>query len=122
MILIIIYNANTVIINQSFDWLHKMVSPETYTCTLCQLTHGQFGAKTDWDNFITKVELPVIFYHKNEFLKQFPNSKLNFPWIGLKNDSHAFETILDATQINQLKRLTDLLIPLEQKINHSYIK
>ncbi len=117
MTLTIVYNTNAGFLNQSFDWLHKIVSPNTYSCSLCQLTHSHFGAKEAWDNFINKQDFDVTFYHKNEFINRFPNSHLTFPWIGIKNENNAFETLLNSENLNQINSLENLLLILNEKLN-----
>ncbi len=42
MDLIFVYNADSGKLNVLFDVGHKIVSPGTYKCDLCTLTHGTF--------------------------------------------------------------------------------
>ena len=37
-----IYNAKSGLANSIFDLAHKLISPDTYECNLCKITHGAF--------------------------------------------------------------------------------
>jgi len=67
--LVFIYNADSWLGNAVSDSIHKFVSPETYQCDLCALTHGFFWAKKQWNSFLQSITIPVEFYHKNEINK-----------------------------------------------------
>lgn len=65
--LIFVYNAKGGQLNGLMDSVHKLVSPSTYSCELCAITHGFFGAKEEWKSFLKELQIPVEFYHKNEW-------------------------------------------------------
>lgn len=46
-----LYNANGGVLNGALDSLHKFISPSTYPCSLCELTHGYFGERENWKAF-----------------------------------------------------------------------
>lgn len=109
MKLILVYNANTGFVNQSFNWLHKVVSPSTYLCSLCKLTHSAFGIKENWKNFIEETQIKMEFLHKDEFAEKYPSLSVSFPWIGFIEQSNITLTIVDNKRINQLKDMNELL-------------
>jgi len=43
--LIFVYNADSGLLNAMKDWAHKIVSPETYPCSLCALTYNNLGMR-----------------------------------------------------------------------------
>ncbi|WP_241234677.1 hypothetical protein [Nonlabens ponticola] len=49
--LIFVYNANSGRINSWLDSAHKIISPSTYQCKLCELTHGAFTEHDEWSRF-----------------------------------------------------------------------
>ena len=65
--LIFVYNAKSDIINSTFDFAHKIISPKTYSCSLCKLTHGNFGESKIWKEFRENSNLEMEFLHKDEF-------------------------------------------------------
>ena len=65
--LIFVYNADSGRWNTYMDILHKIVSPKTYPCKLCDITHGVFKVHQEWDDFIKQIPLPMQFLHKDEW-------------------------------------------------------
>ncbi|WP_232221892.1 hypothetical protein [Methanococcoides burtonii] len=45
--LIFVYNADSGLINEMKDYVHKIVSPSTYECNLCAITYGNTGIKNE---------------------------------------------------------------------------
>lgn len=107
MNLIFIYNANLGYVNSTFDALHKVISPQTYKCSLCSLTHGAFAEKKEWSNFVKQSNHTFEFLHKDEFEERF-QQKFSYPCVLSKNDS-AFDIILDVDAMNALFNLEDLI-------------
>lgn len=69
--LIFVYNANGDLFSTVSDFAHKMLSPSTYQCHLCTLTFGNFSMKQEWKSFIEDLPLKTMFFHKDEFKKEF---------------------------------------------------
>lgn len=74
--LIFVYNANSGKINAWLDSAHKIVSPKTYQCRLCDLTYGIFKENEDWARFResiikTRPDLQLEFLHIDEFEKKY---------------------------------------------------
>lgn len=74
--LIFVYNANSGKLNALLDSAHKVVSPSTYECQLCDLTFGIFKENELWVRFreslaTTNPDLKLEFLHKDEFEKQY---------------------------------------------------
>ncbi len=53
------------------DISHKVLSPSTYPCNLCALTHGAFSIRKEWRDFLAKIKPPLTFLHRDEFRKEF---------------------------------------------------
>lgn len=107
MHLLFIYNANSGYVNSTFDALHKIVSPNTYQCSLCSLTHGAFVEKKEWSEFVKQSHHTFEFSHKDEFEEQF-QQKFSYPCVLSKNES-SFDIILDGDTMNSLNNLEDLI-------------
>ncbi len=76
--LIFVYNAKSDIINSVFDYAHKLISPNTYSCQLCKLTHSNFGEKVEWKDFKEQSDIDMKFLHIDEFEEQF-KEKFSYP-------------------------------------------
>ena len=69
--LIFVYNANSDVFSTVTDFAHKLLSPSTYSCTLCALSYGNFTVKQEWKSFIEGLAIKTAFLHKDEFEKQY---------------------------------------------------
>lgn len=67
--LIFVYNADSGKLNALLDSLHKVVSPSTYSCKICELTHSTVGERKVWKEFREELDVEADFLHKDEFLK-----------------------------------------------------
>ncbi len=62
---IFIYNAKSSFYNKLTGFVHKAISPSTYECDLCNLTHGTFKAKKEWNDFLAKLPFKYEFFYKD---------------------------------------------------------
>lgn len=102
MALIFVYNAKSDKLNPLIDYAHKIISPSTYNCDLCKLTHSNLGERKEWSAFSKDIE--IDFYHINEFEKKF-NITLKYPII--INDD--LRVLLDNKSIAKLKNVEKLI-------------
>ncbi|MDH5183689.1 MAG: hypothetical protein OEX12_07335 [Gammaproteobacteria bacterium] len=65
--LIFIYNADSGKLNLAFDIAHKILSPSSYQCDLCSLSHGYFQMHASWKRFIENLDLDVEYLHRDEY-------------------------------------------------------
>jgi hypothetical protein len=70
--LLFVYNADSGRWNAYMDMAHKIFSPATYPCSLCDLTYGVFKIRPEWDDFVKNSPLPMVFLHRDEFQEQYP--------------------------------------------------
>lgn len=113
--LIFIYNADSGLRNLIVDGAHKILSPSTYECKLCEITFGAFTENNVWKKFRTESDLQMEFLHKDEFKKQYASKfghKFTFP-IVLAEAENGLEVLINTEEMNQLRdaeRLIDLII------------
>lgn len=69
--LIFVYNADGGLFNLFKDWAHKIISPETYPCSLCALTYDNLGMRSSWREFINRLKVDVKFLHRDELEEQY---------------------------------------------------
>lgn len=70
--LLFVYNADSGRWNAYLDMAHKIFSPSTYPCSLCDLTYGIFKIRPEWDDFVKNAPVPMAFLHRDEFWEQYP--------------------------------------------------
>lgn len=107
MKLIFVYNADSGLFNTVTDIAHKILSPKTYNCNLCALTHGHFKIKQDWVKFLKQIDTELEFLHRDEFVKKYSYNNADFPAI-LIEEKNKLSLWLDQTAINKIKTLDDL--------------
>lgn len=109
---IFVYNAKHTIASRIFDSAHKLISPSTYNCSLCALTHDHIGQKNEWKNFLNSITLQVEFYHKDEYEKKFASKfakVYQYPII-LGVNGYDEDIICNAEQLNTFESLTEFII------------
>ena len=114
--LFFVYNANSGLLNSAFDSLHKLFSPQTYSCHLCAITHGYFGAKKEWEQCVKELEYAVEYFHKDEWIELYPEFKnkkdKKFPAVYICSNGGNKE-ILSAEQLEEMN-LADLIKVLKE--------
>jgi hypothetical protein len=99
MRLTFVYNANSDVFSKIFDAAHKIIHPTSYGCSLCTLTHGYFGEKQEWQDFLKDADIEFEFMYKDGY-----ESKEQFP-IMLKNN----EMLLSAKEIDSFKSVEEFI-------------
>ncbi|ADV49498.1 GTPase [Cellulophaga sp. E16_2] len=109
--LIFIYNANSGAHNAVLDTAHKIFSPSTYECSLCDITFGIFTENKVWRKFRAQSTTPMEFLHKDEFLKTYSSKfgkKYTFP-IVLAETNEDFEVVVTTEKMNSLDNVESLM-------------
>lgn len=107
MKIIFVYNAKSNFSSAMFDMAHKILSPQTYACDLCKLTHGAFKEKTNWIKFVKKSPLEFKFLHKDEYeFKYAPISA--YPFIASETEG-VLKLLVDSEKLKSFKSELDLI-------------
>jgi hypothetical protein len=116
--LYIVYNANAGLLNGVKDSLHKLISPSTYPCKLCELTHGYLKERSEWAVYVAELKERGIRFevlHKDE-LTQHPFEFAELPGV-YKLDRGEWTCILGASQLKKLNSVSDLIATLKLELN-----
>lgn len=108
MKLIFVYNAKSGKLNKYIDIGHKLISPKTYQCSLCALTHDTFSENEVWKAFRLNTDIVMEFHHIDEFEQLHPNTSYNYPVI-LKEEDNKLSKVLDVNALKQISSLEDLI-------------
>lgn len=112
--LIFVYNANSDLFSTVTDFAHKILSPSTYDCHLCELTYGNLMIKKEWKSFIETLPVETIFLHKDEFEKQ-QAIKTDFPAAYIATNGTINE-IISKQEIKSCKSLEELKKLVTEKL------
>ncbi len=107
--LVFVYNADSGLFNTLSDIAHKIFSPATYSCHLCELSHSHFTMRSEWAAFIKTLKLEGEFLHRDEFIKQYGNDHHAFPAIFLRQGDE-ITLCIDAKTINGCEDIDDLKV------------
>lgn len=110
--LIFVYNTDSNPISGLLDLGHKILSPSTYPCSLCSLTHGPFTEKEAWTRFRKAVGFPMEFLHRDEFEKKY-DLRFEYPVILRKNSN--IDVLLAKQEIDALEDLDALIAAVKMR-------
>jgi len=80
------------------DTAHKILSPSTYQCQLCQLSYGLVKENQAWKLFRESLNEEVVFLHRDEFEEQYAQ-KFDYP-ILLRKSGDEIDVLLTDQQFN----------------------
>lgn len=113
MKLLFIYNTDGNPLQSLIDLGHKIISPETYDCSLCKLTHGPFTEFDQWKAFRKSVGVPMEFLHRDEFEHKY-KTRFEYPVILKKNGET--QILLSKQEIDKLPDLDSLIEALRNNL------
>lgn len=109
--LVFVYNANSGLGNAMVDAAHKVISPSTYSCSLCQLTYGAVREKSGWKRFRQDSPLVMRFLHKDEFEREWVDEQhkgYEFPAIFMRTDEE-LKLLVPAQELNAMTSEEELI-------------
>ncbi|UCG69140.1 MAG: hypothetical protein JSV09_15370 [Thermoplasmata archaeon] len=112
--LIFVYNADSGLFSSMEDYVHKIIKPQTYQCTLCKITYGNLGMKKKWKEFIESLEIPMEFLHRDEFVKKYPDEERKFPVAYIEVNSKLTRFISQG-ELNRVENLEELMELVHKK-------
>ncbi|MEM6719688.1 MAG: GTPase [Bacteroidota bacterium] len=114
--IIFIYNAKSGKLNSLLDVAHKLISPKTYQCKLCTMTHDTFVENALWKEFRQNTSLSLEFLHSDEFEQQYKNIDTKYPVIFLQEGNKVKEWI-SKSEIEKIETTEALIQLIETKAN-----
>lgn len=108
--LVFVYNADDGVFSRALDAAHKALSPQTYQCDLCKLTHGTFGEKKRWKEFVESLPVPVRFLHRAEANREWPQLRDSWPavlWI--RTDATRPVVLIDSPTLAMMRDENELM-------------
>lgn len=105
--LVFVYNANSGLFNTVADAAHKVISPQTYGCNLCALTHSTFGMRKSWQEFLAALDVPLEFLHADELQKLYSITGLELPAI-FRKQGKLLRLLIAADLINRCLTIDEL--------------
>ena len=115
--IIFVYNADGDVFSLLGDFAHKIFSPKTYNCNLCAITHGNFGMKNEWREYIKTLKVPFEFLHADQFKAKYKIPDAELPAVFAHQNGKVKE-IIDADAINCCQSIEDLKRAIDAQIDN----
>ena len=109
MKLIFVYNSDGTVLSLVKDTAHKLVSPSTYPCNLCRITYPGVTMQEDWQKFIQSLPHEVVFLHRDEFRKQYPDQKDGQLPAVFTESASGLSLLISNMEINKAKNVAELI-------------
>ena len=116
--LVFVYNADSGLFNTVSDIAHKILSPKTYACKLCALTHGYFSIRETWVSFLQQLDVECEFLHRDELVKQYGIENTEFPVI-YENINGKLNVWVEKQKIEQFATIEELIEFIKMKLSFS---
>ncbi len=100
-----IYNTKNGWANSIIDLVQKNISPETYQCNLCKITHGTFTENKKFKEF--KKKYNITLWHIGDYELKY-NKELTYPLIIFRDVSGSELYRIESHTINEIKNVTEL--------------
>jgi hypothetical protein len=114
--LIIVYNADSGLLNAVKDAVHKIAAPSTYPCSLCALTYGWLSMHGRWRRFLGSLLHTKVFHHRDDFALAFPELNISLPAILLTEGRPRPEVLVSAQELDALPDLEALMMLVEKRL------
>lgn len=117
--LVFVYNADSGPGNGLLDIAHKVLSPSTYECKLCQLTYGVVTEKSAWKRFRKNFGISMEFLHRDEFRKKYASKFMpdyTLPII-LSITAYDMDIFISAEELNAMGNTDELMREVERRIS-----
>ncbi|WP_086606531.1 hypothetical protein [Erythrobacter donghaensis] len=115
--LILVYNADSGLLNAVKDAVWKVVRPATYPCSLCALTYGWVSMHGAWRAFLETQPLAKVFHHKDDFAAAFPGLAISLPAILVAEGEGAPQVLVSAQELDALSDLEALIALVSQRLD-----
>lgn len=114
--LVFVYNADSGLFNTVADIAHKILSPETYACQLCALTHDHFAVRKDWVEFLKSLDADCEFLHRDELADRYGLRDVELPAI-LRHEAGGLQVWIDAATLRATASLDALKTLLTERLS-----
>ena len=116
--LVFVYNSDGTLKAAAVDFVTRLVTPDKYSCNLCMVTYGSMFKKQSWRAFLDTLPNKIIFLHRDEFLKQYPEYRnIKLPVV-LTDSCEKLETLVSAEEIQTVKDLEGLKKLITEKLHN----
>ncbi|OAO03049.1 hypothetical protein A8B75_00565 [Sphingomonadales bacterium EhC05] len=120
--LIIVYNSDEGLIALAKDFLHKILRPSTYPCSLCMISYGAVLMKSAWRKYLARRPEETVYFHRQDFYRAYPMTEypnlrtLQLPAILFDRDG-GLEMVLGNEELDRLSSVDQLITATESVLS-----
>lgn len=115
MKLVFVYNVNSDPLSLILDGAHKVFSPSTYACELCEITYSNLGERRAWKKFRKSTQIELEFIYKNQMIKRYGIDE-TCPLVLFVEDDRSPEIRITKQDFSTIKTPEELIILIENKL------
>jgi hypothetical protein len=105
--LIFVYQGESGLFNTLSHVAHKIFSPQTYPCNLCNLINSPLGMRSEWKQFLSSLNMPFEFLHEDEYTNLYKTTVKSAPVV-LSKLGESIDVLVSTEVINQCKTIDEL--------------
>lgn len=105
--IVFVYNADSGVFNTLTDIAHKVFAPETYSCSLCAITYGTFGMRSEWQHFLESLDSDLEFLHRDELAERYAVTDIALPAVFIRR-SGVLTLWITAQEIGSCSTIAEL--------------
>lgn len=110
--LIFVYNAKAGLVAGMIDSIHKLLSPATYPCGLCAITHGALRMDPRWKAWLRTAPIEPVFHYRPDFQAAYPDVRVALPAI-LHDQGGCLEPLLTGPDFAGIADVDALIARIE---------
>ena len=101
-----IYNAQSGVGHALMDYVHKIVSPNTYACSLCSVTYGNLGMHRGWAKYLKGLPFKIRFLYKDTMPENLQDTALPAAFVVVGSE---WKQVMNDSQMNKATTLGSLI-------------
>jgi len=114
--LLFVYNADSGPLRAVFDAIHKIVSPDSYSCSLCAITYGAMTMRAEWKEYVERLPHPAEFLHRDEFRLCWPEVEVALPAIMILRPGKPARLLVSQEQMTRGQTVSELIALVDQAL------
>jgi hypothetical protein len=114
--LILVYNADSGVLNMVKDAVWKVLQPSTYPCSLCALTYGWVTMHERWRRFLASLPHAKVFHHKDDFAAAYPGLAVALPAMLIAGNQGPPRVLVSAAELDAMPDLASLIALVEERL------
>ena len=122
--LVMVYNADSGLLNAVRDSFWKTFAPGSYPCALCVLAFGFFTMHREWKEFLARGPFEQSELHRDDYRERLPDFAGKLPVILLSEDgadargvfAGPYRIVVSADEMNAMDDLDQLIGLAERRL------